>query len=44
MGKLCGLLMFHGHAYVNEHSHRYTPEAQLVREYEYMVKREKEGK
>ena len=44
MGKLCGLLMFHGHAYVNEHIHRYTPEAQLVREYEYMVKREKEGK
>lgn len=39
MGKLCGLLMFHGTAYVNENIHRYTPRAQLEREYEQLAGR-----
>lgn len=44
MGKLCGLLMFHGRAYVNENIHRYTPELQLEREYDELLKQQKEGK
>lgn len=39
MGKLCGLLMFHGTAYVNENIHRYTPKTQLEREYEQLAGR-----
>lgn len=39
MGKLCGLLMFHGTAYVNENIHRYTPKTQLEREYEQLAER-----
>lgn len=39
MGKLCGLLMFHGTAYVNENIHRYTPKVQLEQEYEHLAER-----
>lgn len=39
MGKLCGLLMFHGTAYVNENIHRFTPKMQLEREYEQLAGR-----
>lgn len=34
MGQLCGLLLHHGTAYVNENIHRYTPEKQLLLEQE----------
>ena len=34
MGQLCGLLMHHGTSYVNENIHRYTPQEQLLREWE----------
>jgi len=45
MGKLCGLLMFHGSAHVNENIHRYTPKRELEQEYERMLKKQnnKEG-
>jgi len=41
MGKLCGLLMFHGSAHVNENIHRYTPKRELEQEYERMLKKQK---
>lgn len=37
MGRLCGLLMFHGSAYVNENIHRYTPKRELAQEYKQMM-------
>lgn len=40
MGQLCGVLMYHGSAYVNENLHRYTPKPQL--EAEYLRKLQKE--
>lgn len=40
MGQLCGVLMYHGSAYVNENLHRYTPRPQL--EAEYLRKLQKE--
>lgn len=40
MGQLCGVLMYHGPAYVNENIHRYTPKPEL--EAEYLRKLQKE--
>ena len=41
MGRLCGLLMFHGYAYVNDNIHRYTPLEELEREYDRMLEKQK---
>lgn len=41
MGRLCGLLMYHGHAYVNDNIHRYTPQKELEREYARMLEKQK---
>lgn len=41
MGRLCGLLMFHGHAYVNDNIHRYTPLEELEREYARILEKQK---
>lgn len=41
MGRLCGLLMFHGHAYVNDNIHRYTPLEELEREYDRISEKQK---
>lgn len=41
MGRLCGLLMFHGHAYANDNIHRYTPLKELEREYDRMLEKQK---
>lgn len=41
MGRLCGLLMFHGHAYVNDNIHRYTPLEELEREYDRILEKQK---
>ena len=41
MGRLCGLLMFHGNAYVNENIHRYTPLEELEREYARILEKRK---
>lgn len=40
MGELCGVLMYHGSAYVNENIHRYTPKPQLEAEYLRKLQRE----
>lgn len=40
MGQLCGVLMYHGSAYVNENLHRYTPKTQLEVEYLHKLKKE----
>lgn len=40
MGQLCGVLMYHGSAYVNENLHRYTPKRELEMEYLYKLKKE----
>nr|WP_326184288.1 hypothetical protein [uncultured Oscillibacter sp.] len=40
MGQLCGVLMYHGAAYVNKNLHRYTPKPEL--EAEYLRKQQKE--
>lgn len=34
MGKLCGILMYHGGEYINENIHRYTPKGELEHEWE----------
>lgn len=44
MGRLCGLLMFHGSAYVNENIHRYTPQEELEREYARMLENHEQNK
>ena len=44
MGRLCGLLMFHGHAYVNDNIHRYTPLKELEREYARMLEKQEHNK
>lgn len=44
MGRLCGLLMFHGHAYVNDNIHRYTPLEELEREYTRMLENHEQNK
>lgn len=41
MGRLCGLLMFHGNAYVNDNLHRYTPLKELEREYARILEKRK---
>ena len=41
MGRLCGLIMFHGQAYVNENIHRYTPQKELEREYARILEKRK---
>ncbi len=41
MGRLCGLLMYHGNAYVHDNIHRYTPQKELEREYERMLEKQK---
>lgn len=40
MGQLCGVLIYHGSAYVNENIHRYTPKPQLEAEYLHKLKKE----
>lgn len=41
MGRLCGLLMYHGNVYINDNIHRYTPQEELEREYERMLEKQK---
>ncbi len=40
MGELAGALMHHADRYVNEQIHRYTPDKELEREQQRMLKQE----